>query len=147
MHPNTLRKYANEGKIRFIKNAAVQWISDKDACKAVSNAKLRYKQTGQVQEVRFRFRRNPVQSYYIPKSAVSGKGIYHTVLGVLSFKEAFPQSFGDCRLVFRAGEYYLTVPEEMPQQQTKNQGRVVALDPGVRSFMTLFSEDSFGLDS
>jgi len=94
--------------------------------------------------MRFRSRKDPVQSCYIPKSAVSSKGIYHTILGELSFKESLPEKFGDCRLVFTHGEYYLTVPEDAPRQITENQGRVVALDPGVRTFQTFFSEKSFG---
>lgn len=42
------------------------------------------------------------------------------------------------------GITYICVPHEVPCSVSDNQGRVVALDPGIRSFMTLFSEDSFG---
>ena len=76
--------------------------------------------------------------------AVKDLGIYHTVLGKATFKEALPQSFGDCRLVFAYRDYYLTVPEDVLQQKSDNQGRVVALDPGIRTFITFFSECSFG---
>ncbi|MEN9871806.1 MAG: hypothetical protein RLZZ171_2798 [Cyanobacteriota bacterium] len=37
---------------------------------------INYKQTGQVNKVKFRSRRDKIQSCYIPKSAVSDKGIY-----------------------------------------------------------------------
>ena len=94
--------------------------------------------------MRFRSRKDAVQSCYIPKSAVKDLGIYHTVLGKATFKEALPQSFGDCRLVFAYRDYYLTVPEDVLQQKSDNQGRVVALDPGIRTFITFFSECSFG---
>ncbi len=42
------------------------------------------------------------------------------------------------------GITYLCIPHEVPRSLSKNQGKVVALDPGVRSFLTLFSENSFG---
>jgi putative transposase len=94
--------------------------------------------------MRFKSRKNPIQSCYIPKSAVKPQGIYHTILGEVTFKEPLPESFGDCRLVFAYGDYYLAIPREEPRNVTDNQGRVVALDPGIRTFMTFFSEESFG---
>ncbi|MUL36611.1 RNA-guided endonuclease InsQ/TnpB family protein [Gloeocapsopsis dulcis] len=122
----------------------IKSIAIKDACKAVSNAKKKYKQGCGISKMRFRSRKDPIQSCYIPKSAVSRKGVYHTILGELSFKERLPENFGDCRLVFAYGDYYLSVPEDAPRQIAENQGRVVALDPGVRTFQTFFSETSFG---
>lgn len=122
----------------------IKSIAIKDACKAVSNAKKKFKNGGGISRVRFRSRKDAVQSCYIPKSAVKDLGIYHTVLGEATFKEALPQSFGDCRLVFAYRDYYLTVPENVPRQKSDNQGRVVALDPGIRTFITFFSESSFG---
>ncbi|MEA5582600.1 transposase [Nodularia harveyana UHCC-0300] len=122
----------------------IKSIAIKDACKAVSNAKKKFKNGGGISKVRFRSRKDSVQSCYIPKSAVKDLGIYHTILGEATFKESLPQSFGDCRLVFAYRDYYLTVPEDVPQQKSDNQGRVVALDPGIRTFITFFSECSFG---
>lgn len=122
----------------------IKSIAVKDACKAVSNAKLKFKKTGQVQAVQFRSRKNPTQSCYIPKSAVSEQGIYHTILGGLTFCERLPQTFGDCRLVLAYGQHYLTVPKESQRHRLDNQGRVVAIDPGIRTFATFFSETSVG---
>jgi putative transposase len=122
----------------------IKSIAVKDACKAVSNAKQKYKKTGQVQSVRFRSRKNPYQSCYIPKSAVKPTGIYHTILGQLRYAEQLPEQFGDCRLVCAYGEYYLCLPETVGITRTDNQGRVVAIDPGVRTFATFFSETSVG---
>lgn len=122
----------------------IKSIAVRDACLAVTAAKKKYKQTGQVQKVTFRSRRDKIQSCYIPKSAVSDKGIYHTKLGSLRFTEKLPAKIGDCRLVRHLGVTYICVPHEVPHSISENQGRVVALDPGIRSFMTLFSEDSFG---
>ncbi|WP_375339279.1 helix-turn-helix domain-containing protein, partial [Planktothricoides raciborskii] len=111
----------------------IKSIAVKDACKAVSNAKAKYKKTLCCQQVSLRSRKNPYQSCYIPKSAVKPRGIYHTILGQLDYAEELPENFGDCRLVRVRGQYYLCVPSSGPTtHQPDNQGRVVALDPGVR---------------
>ena len=122
----------------------IKSIAIKDACKSVSNAKKKYKNGFGISRCLFRSRKDAVQSCYIPKSAVSELGIYHTILGKAKFKEALPSDFGDCRLVKAYGDYYLAVPENVPQLQSDNQGRVVALDPGIRTFNTFFSETSIG---
>ncbi|NET45215.1 transposase [Okeania sp. SIO2B3] len=122
----------------------IKSIAVRDACIAVREAKVKYSKTGQRQQVKFKSRKNPIQSCYIPKSAVSSKGIYHTKLGQIRFSEPLPESFGDCRIVVQQGQYYLCLPVDLPKYNLENQGRVVALDPGVRNFLTLFSENSFG---
>lgn len=38
-------------------------------------------------------------------------------------------------------EWYLSVPQKFSTIATENQGGIVALDPGVRNFITYFSED------
>jgi len=123
----------------------IKSIAIKDACQAVSNAKKKFGKDGVFSKMRFRSRKDPVQSCYIPKSAVKPVGIYHTIfLGEIQYKESLPESFGDCRLVLAYGDYYLTVPEDVPRKVTDNQGRVVALAPGIRTFMTYFCETGFG---
>ena len=54
----------------------IKSMAIKDACTAVRLAKKKYKKTGKIQKVKFRSRRDKIQSCYIPKSAVSNKGIY-----------------------------------------------------------------------
>ncbi|NEP51641.1 MAG: transposase [Moorea sp. SIO3C2] len=122
----------------------IKSIAIKDACTAVREAKKKYKKTSQINRVRFRSRKNHVQSCYIPKSAVSVKGIYHTKLGKITFAETLPDNICDCRLTSTNGDYYLVVPYNTTKFKTENQGRVVALDPGVRTFLTFFSETSVG---
>ena len=122
----------------------IKSIAIKDACTAVREAKKKYKKTGQINRVRFRSRKNPVQSCYIPKSAVSVKGIYHTKLGELTLAETLPDNICDCRLTSTNGDYYLIVPYKTAHVKAENQGRLVALDPGVRTFLTFFSQTSIG---
>ncbi|NEP34054.1 MAG: IS200/IS605 family element transposase accessory protein TnpB [Moorea sp. SIO1G6] len=122
----------------------IKSIAIKDACTAIREAKKKYQKTGQVNRVRFRSRKNPVQSCYIPKSAVTAIGIYRTKLGELSFTESLPDHICDCRLTSTNGNYYLVVPYKAAPKKAENQGRVVALDPGVRTFLTFFSENSVG---
>jgi putative transposase len=122
----------------------IKSIAIKDACLAVKKAKSDFKKTGKICRVNFRSRKDTKQSLYIPKSAIKSMGIYHTVLGQSKLKEALPKDFSDGRLTLAYGEYCLIISEEVQPQRTDNQGRVVALDPGVRTFMTFFSESSYG---
>ncbi len=122
----------------------IKSIAIKDACAAVKKAQADFRKTGNICSCKFRSRKDTKQSLYIPKSAIQSKGIYHTRLGQSKLKEALPKDFSDGRLTLAYGEYYIVVSEEVQPRQTDNQGRVVALDPGVRTFMTLFSESSYG---
>jgi putative transposase len=122
----------------------IKSIAIKDACAAVKKAKADFQKTGKICSCKFRSRKDTKQSLYIPKSAIGTKGIYHTKLGQSKLKEALRKGFSDGRLTLAYGEYYIVVSEEVQPRQTDNQGRVVALDPGVRTFMTFFSESSYG---
>ena len=128
----------------------------RDACRAMSNVKRFNRQLATDQanglrmdqdpaELRFRSRKNPRQSCYIPDNAVTEHGIYHTILGPLRMAEAIPAGQKECRLVKDRGRYWLVVPH--PAQcdiETPSGDGVVALDPGVRTFLTFFSETDCG---
>ena len=122
----------------------IKSIAIKDACLAVKAAKQGFKADGKIRQCKFRSRKDVKQSIYIPKSAIKDCGIYHSILGKGKFKESLPENFSDGRLTLTYGEYYLTISTEVQQLNSENQGRVVALAPGVRTFMTFFSETSFG---
>ncbi|BAP54457.1 transposase IS605 [Thioploca ingrica] len=95
---------------------------------------------------KFRSRKDPVQSCYIPKSAIKESGIYPTLSGKkLKLAESLPEDVLDSRLVWRAGRYYLTVPyKQQLVPNGDNQARLVAIDPGVRTFTTFYAEKSCG---
>ena len=96
-------------------------------------------------QLRFRSGQNPRQSCYIPDDAVTEHGVYHTILGPLRMAEVIPAGQQECRLVQERGLYWLVVP--YPAQcdiETPSGDGVVALDPGVRTFLTYFSETECG---
>lgn len=122
----------------------IKSIAVRDACQAVKAAKRKYQATGKFNQVRFKSRKSPKQSCYIPKSSVKGSGIYPRIAGNLKWSELLPDDICDCRLVLENGRYFLSVPHMRHDHQAENQGRIVALDPGVRTFITFFSEDCHG---
>lgn len=123
----------------------IRSVAVRDACKAVSAAKRRFKEGGGFQDVGFRSRKNPVQSCYIPKSALRNGGVYPTLSrGALRMVEEVPKEHCDLRLVCERGRWFLIVPVQQKRCVAENQGRVVALDPGIRSFQTFYTESSCG---
>jgi putative transposase len=123
----------------------VRSVAIRDACKAISAAKRKFRETGKLQEVRFRSRKNPVQSCFIPKSAFRSGGVYPTLSrGEIKKVEEVPCGHGDLRLVCERRRWFLVVPSKQTRCVAENQGRVVALDPGIRSFQTFYSETGCG---
>ena len=118
----------------------------KKANKELAEAKARGERLEEdFAELHFRSRKNPRQSCYIPDDAVSDNGIYYTILDHLRMAEAIPECPKESRLVRERGLYWLAVPH--PAQcdiETPCGDGVVALDPGVRTFLTFFSETGCG---
>ena len=121
----------------------IKKIAVKDSYTSWSTNCKKTKKTGKPFKLRYKSRKNPVQSCYIPKSAVSENGIYHTISGKLKFSERewLKNDVCACRLINDHGRWYLSVPQKITAIATENQGGFVALDPGVRNFITYFSED------
>ena len=122
----------------------IKSMAIRDACIAVREAKKKYNLTGTIQRVRFRSRKNLIQSCFIPKTAIKEKGIYCSKLGEITYAQRLPDAICDSRLMIENGNYYLCVAHKVTAPPAENQGRVVALDPGVRTFITFFSETSVG---
>ena len=134
----------------------VKRTSVRDACRAMSNLKKANKSLADARargerldedfsELHFRSRKNPRQSCYIPDDAVRDNGIYPTILDTLRMAEAVPKNPKESRLVRHRGQYWLVVPH--PAQcdiETPSGDGAVALDPGVRTFLTFFSETECG---
>ena len=97
--------------------------------------------------MRFRSRKNPRQTFTVQANCVNPSGIYRTKLGDMLMAEDLPmpvnRNIG--RLTLRYGQYHLAVSyDEKPPPERENQARVVALDPGVRSFLTWYCAESAG---
>ena len=134
----------------------IKRTSVRDACRAMQNVKAFNAQLAQDKaagcrldedfaELGFRSRKNPRQSCYIPDDAITQAGVYRQVLGPLLMAEPVPPDNKESRLVKERDKYWLTIP--YPAQcdiETPRGDGVVALDPGVRSFLTFFSEADCG---
>nr|DAX48570.1 MAG TPA: endonuclease [Caudoviricetes sp.] len=123
-----------------IKNIAV-----KDAYISWSANCRKAKKTGKPFSLKFKSRKDPIQSCHIPKSAVSELGIYHTKSGRMRFAQTdwfVDAEISDCRLIYDHGWWFLSIPRKVqPQQPAENQGGAVAVDPGIRTFGTYLSTD------
>jgi putative transposase len=124
----------------------IKSVAVRDCCKAVSMCKQKNKgiPPEDWHEVKFRSRREPKQTVYIPKASISKNGVYHTILGKLKMSELLPDNIMDSRLTFDRGRYYLIIPYEEKTIPCENQTRVVALDPGVRTFQTFYNPEFSG---
>jgi putative transposase len=93
----------------------------------------------------YRTRKSPEQSCFIPSTAVSKTGIYPRISGKgLFYHEPLPDNIRDSRLIWRFEKWWLAVPHRVQQQRADNQRRVVALDPGIRTFISFFSTECAG---
>lgn len=124
----------------------IKKISVKDYREALSINKKIAKRSGKPFEMKFKSKKNPKQSCYIPKSAISSSGIYHTIAGKLKMKERTwfeNEEINDCRLVLEFGKLFIVIPKEIKITPIENQEGVVAIDPGVRTFATYFSTEGY----
>lgn len=100
--------------------------------------------------LKFRSRKDKIQSCFIPKSAIKSDGIFKqnmkrvTGLGEIRLTEDLPENHLDSELVLDHGQWFLCVPYKRKMQPIESQDKVVALDVGIRKFLTFYSEDSCG---
>lgn len=124
----------------------VKKIAVKDYKDALSINKRKAKKLGKTFEMKFRSKKNPKQSCFIPKSAISSSGIYHTIAGKLKMKERQwfeNENINDCRLTLEFGKWFIVIPKEVKTAPIENQEGVVSIDPGVRTFATYFSTEGY----
>ena len=133
----------------------VKSIAVRDACRAVTRCKQANMELAQAKthgnrteepytEVGFRSRKNPKQGCYIPWRSITKEGPYPRILAEMHMAEALPANHRDSRLTLHNGQYHLAVTFTAERRTSETQARVVALDPGLRSFLTWFSETDAG---
>ena len=75
-------------------------------------------------------------------------GVYPRVLGNLKMAEQPPRDHGDSRLTLHNGRYHLSASTrynpDLEQRASREWDRAAALDPGIRTFITWFSETDAG---
>ena len=129
-----------------------------DACQAVKNAKIKCQETGEIQKVSYRSKKDK-QTLYLRADSLKENGFYVRFLGDMKMAEPLPAKpqgtdkvserdvdaeVKDSQLILENGRYFLCVPYVEKKKTREPSGRIVALDPGIRDFMTFFSEDCFG---
>ena len=120
----------------------VKSIAVKECSDAVSKAKKKCKSTGAFQKVHYRSKKRGDFSIYIPKSAVTEKGFYTRLLGDMFSSECLWRPNHDCQFKLENGRYFLCIPKDIAVKRPENQRLFAcALDPGVRTFQTVFSKD------
>lgn len=143
------------GAAKLIMNALPEWaksipyqvkkIAVEDAYKAFSNGFKKAKLTGTPFQLKYRTKKDIKQSCFIPSSALKANGelftIYKTIVGQLKVSESLPNNVKDSRLICEHGRWFMMIPYQVQPQSTNNQSRLVALDPGIRTFLTGFSEN------
>lgn len=100
-------------------------------------------------EMKFRSRKAPQESIVIhAKHWTHKKGPYHELKQGLRSTEELPEDLVyDSRLIrTKLGEYYMCIPKPLGHKgesqtpiQTSDYGRIISLDPGVRTFITGYS--------
>lgn len=117
----------------------------KDAYTSWSANCRKAKKNGTPFSLKFKSRKDKIQSCYIPKTAISTLGVYYTKSGVMKFSETdwFANSeISDSRLICDHGRWFISIPRKITTQSTsETQGGAVAVDPGIRNFGTYFSTD------
>ena len=146
---------------RIVRAVSPFWFADvpsKILCGAIADAhkanqavrrkRKAFKEQGIKRKVllHLRSRKAPIQSLYLCYEAWNKDltTFYPQSLGKVRLSEPLSVVPKDGRLVSYNGRHYVTVPYSSPQHVAENQGRVVALDPGIRRFLTFFFQTDCG---
>jgi putative transposase len=114
----------------------------KDCHEAMKAQKQKAQATGQPFVMRYRSRKDSQIVKFSRQDYQNG--LYPSKLGFLKMAEALPENFCDGQLTLANGRYHLIAPYKTELSIPENQGEMVALDPGVRTFQTFYSPSSCG---
>jgi len=117
-----------------------------DACNAVKNAKIKFKKTGQFQQVKYRSKKDVVQGFGFDRISLKQSFVFKGNRSILfsSTEKIIAEKEGTC-IKYENGKWYVIIPQSRNIKVPENQRLgVVALDPGVRTFMSLYSPEMYG---
>lgn len=118
-----------------------------DACEAVRNAKAKFRVVGTFQEVSFRSKRDTVQRFGFDRCSLKESFVFSGNSHRIHFHstESFSTEMEGTSVVYEDGRWFLVIPGKRPVlvPETQRNG-IVALDPGVRTFLTYYSEALHG---
>jgi putative transposase len=117
-----------------------------EACRAVRNAKRKYAIAHQFQQVKFRSRKDVVQRFGFDRQSLNKDFVFKGKNKVL-FKasEEFNSELEGTKVVKENGRWFLILPQKRSIKTPDNQRLgAVALDPGVRTFVSYYSETHHG---
>lgn len=121
----------------------------RQACTAMSTLKKKALKTKTRNKLHYRSRRGTL-SIVVRKHYINERGIYTKLLNKGGAKQHTSEHKknplvniqNDCVLLIKNGKYYLCIPYEKQLSQPESQRfAVAAIDPGVRTFGTLYSEE------
>ncbi len=118
-----------------------------DACKAIKNAKLKFKRTGKIQKVSYRRKKRCKQGFGFDKQSLKESEVFKQKKYRLKFKptEKINPQLEGCRIILENGRWFVVIPITVNIKVPENQRYgVIALDPGVRTFLSFFSPVLFG---
>jgi len=123
---------------------AIRGDAVREAQKALVSGIKKYKRTGEIFNLRFKSKKEPKQSIPIQIQNVRKSSLYPTLLGSLKTAEPIKGEAGG-RIVWENGRWFYTEPRSVSILQSDNQRlESVSIDPGVRTFATLFSPELAG---
>jgi len=118
-----------------------------DACEAVKNAKKKFKETGLFQSIKFRAKRDIVQRFGFDAQSLKQNFVFSQTNFKTIFKssEKFFVQMEGTKVVYEGGRWFLIVPQKRKIKLPENQRYgIVSIDPGVRNFISFYSEVSTG---
>jgi putative transposase len=103
--------------------------------------------TNKPHEVDFRRKRNPKQGFGFDSKSLEDAFIFsrREYKAFFYSSEAFNVNMEGCRIIKESGRWFVTIPEEISIKKPDNQRLgAVALDPGVRTFISYYSSTCHG---
>lgn len=154
--PNTKASLYDLRKILQDKNLHQSWAFDcpqrireyaiKEACNAIHNAKMEYLKTKEFQEVKFKSKKNVKQGFSFDKISLNQNFVFKGK-NKIEFKtsEVINKELEGTRIIKENGRWFIIIPCKTTIKKPENQRfGIVALDPGIRTFISYYSEKFHG---